>query len=204
MMRIAAVSLAIGVGIVILLGYFVPALTAVQGVLLGWAIILAGSAAVVGVFNLVLVHASKISNRESGRFYSWVLLVCLLGSFLYGMAMGPADPGVRSLVNSVIVPVEASLMALLAVSLVYASVRLLRRRTSAMSLVFLATAVVMLIASAGLPLRDVGIFNDFLRPWMQHVLAMGGARGLLIGIGLGTLTTGLRVLMGTDRPYGAE
>jgi hypothetical protein len=203
-MRIAAVSLAMGVGIVILLGYFVPALAAVQGVLLGWAIILAGSAAVVGVFNLVLVHASKISNREPGRHYSWVLLVCLLGSFLYGMAMGPADPGVRSLVNSVIVPVEASLMALLAVSLIYASVRLLRRRTSAMSLVFLATAVVMLVASAGLPLRDLSIFNDFLRPWMQHVLAMGGARGLLIGIGLGTLTTGLRVLMGTDRPYGAE
>jgi hypothetical protein len=203
-MRIAAVSLAMGVGIVILLGYFVPALAAVQGLLLGWAIILAGSAAVVGVFNLVLVHASKISNREPGRHYSWVLLVCLLGSFLYGMAMGPADPGVRSLVNSVIVPVEASLMALLAVSLIYASVRLLRRRTSAMSLVFLATAVVMLVASAGLPLRDLSIFNDFLRPWMQHVLAMGGARGLLIGIGLGTLTTGLRVLMGTDRPYGAE
>jgi hypothetical protein len=204
MMRIASVSLAIGVGIVVLAGYFVPALGAVQGVLLGWAIILAGSAAVVGVFNLVLVHASKISNREQGRFYSWVLLVCLLGTFLYGMAMGPADPGVRALVNSVIVPVEASLMALLAVSLIYASVRLLRRRTNVMSLVFLATAVVMLVASASLPVRDVGIFNDFLRPWMQHVLAMGGARGLLIGIGLGTLTTGLRVLMGMDRPYGAE
>jgi hypothetical protein len=203
-MRIAAISLAIGVGLIVLAGYFVPALAAVQAVLLGWAIILAGSAAVVGVFNLVLVHASKISNREEGRFYSGVLLVCLLGSFLYAMAMGPADDGVRALVNSVIVPVEASLMSLLAVSLIYASVRLLRRRTSAMSLVFLATAVVMLVASAGLPVRDVGIFSDFLRPWMQHVLAMGGARGLLIGIGLGTLTTGLRVLMGTDRPYGAE
>jgi hypothetical protein len=203
-MRIAAISLAIGVGLIVLAGYFVPALAAVQAVLLGWAIILAGSAAVVGVFNLVLVHASKISNREEGRFYSGVLLVCLLGSFLYAMAMGPADAGVRALVNSVIVPVEASLMSLLAVSLIYASVRLLRRRTSAMSLVFLATAVVMLVASAGLPVRDVGIFSDFLRPWMQHVLAMGGARGLLIGIGLGTLTTGLRVLMGTDRPYGAE
>jgi hypothetical protein len=203
-MRIAAVSLAIGVGLVVLAGYFVPALGAVQVVVLGWAIILAGSAAVVGVFNLVLVHATKISNREEGRFYSGVLLVCLLGTFLYGMAMGPADPGVRALVNSVIVPVEASLMALLAVSLIYASVRLLSRRTNAMSLVFLATAVVMLVASASLPLRDVGIFNNFLRPWVQHVLAMGGARGLLIGIGLGSLTTGLRVLMGTDRPYGAE
>ena len=203
-MRIAAVSLAIGVGLVVLAGYFVPALAAVQAVLLGWAMILAGSATVVGVFNLVLVHASKISNREQGRFYSGVLLVCLLGSFLYAMAMGPADAGVRALVNSVIVPVEASLMALLAVTLLYASVRLLRRRTNAMSLIFLATAAVMLVASASLPLRDVGVFSDFLRPWMQHVLAMGGARGLLIGIGLGTLTTGLRVLMGTDRPYGAE
>jgi hypothetical protein len=203
-MRVAAVSLAIGVGVVVLAGYFIPALAGVQGVLLGWAIILAGTAAVVGVFNLVLVHASKITNREADRFYSGVLLVCLLGTFLYGLAMGPADVGLRALINSVVVPVEASLMALLAVTLVYASARLLRRRTDAMSLVFLATAVVMLVASAGLPFSEVGIFNDFLRPWMQHVLAMGGARGLLIGIALGTLTTGLRVLMGADRPYGAE
>jgi len=31
----------------------------------------------------------------------------------------------------------------------------------------------------------------------------GGARGLLIGVALGTLLTGLRILFGIDRPYGA-
>ena len=32
----------------------------------------------------------------------------------------------------------------------------------------------------------------------------GGGRGLLIGIALGTLLTGLRVLFGIDRPYGGS
>ena len=36
------------------------------------------------------------------------------------------------------------------------------------------------------------------------MLSRGGARGLLIGIALGTLLTGLRVLFGVDRPYGGQ
>jgi hypothetical protein len=203
-MYVAAVVLAIGAGIIILAGYFIPALAGLQSLLLSWAIILAGAAAVVGVFNLVLVHTSRISNRENGRGYSIILLICLFGTFLFGLAMGPADPGMRSLINAVVVPVESSLMAVLAVSLLYASVRLLRRRLTTMTVVFLVTAVVMLMASATLPFGEVGPLNNFLRPWLQHVLALGGARGLLIGIGLGTLTTGLRVLVGADRPYGTR
>ena len=201
-MHIVAVVFAIGAGVIILAGYYVPALVGVQSLLLSWAIILAGVAAIVGVFNLVLVHAHRISTRGNGAIYSGVLLVCLIGSFIFGLAMGPTHPDMQLLVNAVVVPVEASLMALLAVTLVYASVRLLRRRTNPMSVVFLVTAVVMLVASATLPFGEAGVLNGFLRPWLQHVLALGGARGILIGMGLGTLATGLRVLLGADRPYG--
>ena len=73
-----------------------------------------------------------------------------------------------------------------------------------MSIVFIATALLMLVASATLPFGEVGALNDFLRPWFQHVLALGGARGILIGVALGTLTTGLRVLLGNERPYGGK
>jgi hypothetical protein len=62
----------------------------------------------------------------------------------------------------------------------------------------------MLLASATLPFGEIGALNDFLRPWFQHVLAMGGARGILLGVALGTLTTGLRVLFGVERPYGGK
>ncbi|HTP02925.1 MAG TPA: hypothetical protein VMJ64_16240 [Anaerolineales bacterium] len=201
-MRIVALVLAIVAGLVVLIGYFIPVLAPIQNIILDWAIILVGTATIVGVFNLVLVHGSKIAQREKGRAYSVILLICLFGAFVFGLVLGPAHPWMRLIVNGVIVPVEATLMALLAVTLVYASIRLLRRRANAMSIVFLATALVMMIASATLPSGEIGALNNFLRPWLQHVLAFGGARGILLGVALGTLLTGLRVLIGADQPYG--
>jgi hypothetical protein len=41
-----------------------------------------------------------------------------------------------------------------------------------------------------------------IRSWIVSVPALGGARGILLGIALGTIATGLRILMGSDRPYG--
>ena len=203
-MRILALVLAIGAGLIILLGYFIPAIAPIQAIVLNWTIILAGAATLVGVFNLIQVHGGKVAGREKGAVYSGILLVCLFATFIFGLVLGPDHPGMRLLVNGIIVPVEATLMALLAVTLLYASIRLLRRRTDIVSIVFLATTVLMLIASATLPFGEVGVLNDFLRPWFQHVLALGGARGILIGVALGTLTTGLRVLLGSDRPYGSQ
>lgn len=203
-MYIVALIFAAVAGLIVLLGYFVPALAGLQSLLLRWSIILAGAATVVGVFSLILVHLNRIGNREKGRAFSAVLLLCLLFSLGLGLALGPDHPDVRLLVNAVVVPVESSLMALLAVSLLYACVRLLRWRANAMSVVFLTTAALMLIASATFPFGEVGALNNFLRPWFQHVLALGGARGMLIGMALGTLVTGIRVLIGADRPYGGK
>jgi len=201
-MRYLAVAIAIAAGLIVLVSYFVPALAMVQYALLNWAIILAGMAALVGVFNLISVHGDKVRRREKGNIYSAVLLVCLFASFIFGLALGPDHPDIRLLVNTVIVPVETALMALLSVTLLYASIRLLRRHTDVMNVVFLLTAVLMMVASATLPFGEITPLNDFIRPWIQQVLALGGARGILIGVALGTLTTGLRVLFGADRPYG--
>ncbi len=203
-MRYIALILAILTGLIVLVGYFIPALAPIQEMLLTWAIILAGTATLIGVFNLILVHGNKITKREKGSIYSALLLICLFGTFVFGLALGPDNPNIRLLVDAVIVPVEATLMALLAVTLLYASIRLLRRRTNVMSVVFILTAVLMMFAAATLPFGEISPLSNFIRPWFQHVLALGGARGILIGVALGTLTTGLRVLFGADRPYGGK
>jgi len=104
--------------------------------------------------------------------------------------------------DAIIVPVEASLMAILAITLIYASIRLLRRRPDVMSVIFLVSAVVFLILVVPTPFGPVPgdrAMLDFL-----GMFSGGGARGLLIGIALGTLLTGLRVLFGVDRPYGGN
>jgi hypothetical protein len=37
---------------------------------------------------------------------------------------------------------------------------------------------------------------------VTNYISLGALRGLLIGVALGTITTGLRILIGADRPYG--
>jgi hypothetical protein len=40
-----------------------------------------------------------------------------------------------------------------------------------------------------------------IRDWLIHVPGMAGIRGLLLGVALGTVITGIRVLLGSDRPH---
>ena len=65
------------------------------------------------------------------------------------------------------------------------------------------TAAFVILGTASLPFGAIPLVSDFSR-WVTEVLALGGARGILIGVSLGILTTGLRVLFGTDRPYGGN
>ena len=93
-------------------------------------------------------------------------------------------------------------MALLAVTLTYASIRLLRSRFNLFSVIFLITALLILLGTAPLPfLGNLPGISDWVRPFISHVIATSGARGILLGVALGTLTTGLRILFGADRPY---
>jgi sulfite exporter TauE/SafE len=102
-------------------------------------------------------------------------------------------------------PVEASLMALLAITLTYASIRLLRRHLNLLSVIFLITAVLILLGTAPWPfLGDVPFLSNIIRPIVAQIPATAGARGILLGVALGTLTTGLRILFGADRPYGGK
>lgn len=200
-MQIIALAFAVLSGLVVLAGYFVPALQEAQQLLLNWAVALAGTAVIVGVFNLIFVHAGRIQKKEKGAGYSAILLICLFGAFVFALALGPDHPEIRSIVGAVIVPAESSLMGLLTISLIVGAFRLLRRRASLMSIIFLTTAVLMLLASATLPVGEIGPLTNLVGPWLQHVLALGGTRGILVGMALGTLVTGLRVLIGAHRPY---
>lgn len=206
-MRVLTAIIAIAVGILVLLGYFFPALPYVQDIqalLLNWAMLMIAAAAIVGVLNLVFVHADKIRRREKGNLYSAILIVFLVATLLFGMFIPPAGQIMQLVLNGVIFPVEAALMGILTITLLYSAVRLLRRRADFTTIVFLVTAVLVLFGSATLPFgENIPVFSG-LATWIREVLAAGGARGILIGVSLGTLLTGLRVLFGIDRPYGGN
>jgi len=206
-MRILSVALAIAAGLIVLLGYFIPVnlLLDFRVTLLQWAVILAAVAVIVGVFNLLGVHWQKIQKRKKGGVYSILLLVSLFATFVLGLVPpGPGSVTMQFALNAIIVPAEATLMALLAITLLYASTRLLRRRIDLMAIIFLGTAIIILLGSATLPFGKIPGVSDFILPWITQVFAAAGARGILIGVALGALTTGLRALFGIDRPYGGN
>jgi hypothetical protein len=202
-MRVVTVVFAIASGLIVLLGYFFPQpLDALRLLLLDWGVIIAGVAVLVGIFNLAAVQLEKFRTGQKGGVYGILLILSLLITFGFGIVFGPEHPYMRMTMDAVIMPVEASLMAILAVTLIYASIRLLRRRVDVMSIVFLVVAVVFLILRMPTPFGPIPgdqVMLDFL-----EMFSGGGARGLLIGIALGTLLTGLRVLFGVDRPYGGN
>ena len=203
--RIITAGFAIAFGLIVLLGYFIPLdiLLNVRQVLVQWAVILAAVAILVGVLNLLGVHWHKIRTRQKGSAYSILLIVSLFASAVLGIFLGTNNQILEFFLEAIIIPAEAALMALLAVTLVYASARLLRRRVDLMTFIFLGVAVVILLVSAPLPIGKIP-GADTVKWFITRFFVVGGSRGVLIGVALGALTTGLRVLFGIDRPYGGN
>lgn len=203
-MRVFTAVFAIASGVIVLLGYFLPIaqLDQLRLQLIDWAILIAGMAVLIGIYNLVAVQMEKIRARQKGSLYGVLLIFSLIATFGLGLIVGPDNPYMQLAVDAVIVPVEASLMAILAVTLIYASIRLFRRRIDVTTVLFLLTAVLFLLAVMPTPFGPIP--GDWIITQFGGMLSRGGARGLLLGIALGTLLTGLRVLFGIDRPYGGN
>jgi hypothetical protein len=201
-------AVAVAAGIIVLLGYFtnLDVFIGLRLVLLRWATLLAAAGLGIGLVNLASVHLAKVSDQEPGWPYSGVLIVFLTFTLALGLFFGPDSPWTLFVFNFIHLPLESSLMALLAIALVVAGVRLVGRRRDVLSLAFLLTAILILLGTGPWPVAsDSGLHTAItdLRAWVAQVWAAGGARGILLGVAIGAVVTGLRVLMAADRPYGS-
>lgn len=186
-------------GILVLGGYFLPGVpffVGARSTVLDWAIIVAAFALLLGLVNIVRVHGRRIANAERGWPYSLVLLLAVLAAWIPGIL--PIDDLKDLSFEYVLGPLGAALGGLMAFTLVLAAVRMLRARQTPEVLVFLI--VVGIILLGGTPLAGSGLLAGF-RDWLIRVPGMAGTRGLLLGVALGTVITGLRVVLASERPH---
>jgi hypothetical protein len=209
-----ATALAIAFGLIVLLGYFIPtgevgresalySLFEIRSLIIGGAVTLAGFATLVAIFGLVGTHWHKLRAPKNPDRYSLFMLIGFFLALGYGVFVYTFDTslldGFQQMVSAVLVPVEASLMAVLAVVLTLAIVRLFQRRRGILAVSFLVSGLVFLLYNSGLLQRLVA-FPDWLLEAI-HMLPVAGGRGILLGIALGSLMAGLRILFGAERPY---
>lgn len=218
-----ATLIAVGAGWIVLLGYFkVPVLEGFSGLLLQLASQLAAVVVLVGAINLFLVHAKKLTGNTPGWFYSLFTLFGLVAVVLLNVAapfmapflpedvvlgVGPASAANLFIFKYVQTAASAAISGLIFFFLVLAGYRLLGRRMTIATLAFVVSAVITLLALAPWPtfLPNPEVYanttlRDFLRT-LTLIPSIAGARGLLLGIALGVVATGLRVLLAQDRPY---
>jgi hypothetical protein len=202
-------AVAIGVGLVVLAGYFIPSIISIRFILLRTGLVLAAVALLVGIINLLSVHFKKMGSEDENSGYSLILVIALLATLAVGIfdmvqAYITGNPNFR-ITNWVFtyiqLPIETTLLAVTTVSLTYAAAGILRKRMDVFSITFFFVVLLVLLGSFSIPPATVPLLHS-IREWILRVPALGGARGLLLGIALGTITTGIRILMGTDRPYG--
>ena len=202
-------AIAIGVGIIVLAGYFIPSLNNIRFALLRTGLVLSAVALLVGIINLFGVHFKKMGAESENSGYSLILVIALIATLAVGIIdmvqtylTGKPNFQITGWIfTNIQLPIETSLMAVTAVSLSYAAASILKRRLDLYSIIFFFVVLLVLLGSFSIPPATLPILQA-IREWILRVPALGGARGLLLGIALGTITTGLRILMGTDRPYG--
>ncbi|MBI4772306.1 MAG: hypothetical protein HY784_18255, partial [Chloroflexi bacterium] len=196
------VAIAVAFGLLTLAGYFVgrPELIGLRLLFTDWAAILAAAALLLGLWNLLVVHWNKVAYQSSNWLYSIFLIIALLITFGLTAWQGAGGFASRWILNYVQTPVEGTLFALLSVVLLTAGFRLIRQKRNLLSLIFVVVAVLVLLGTGPLPGQNTA-FLEQIRAWITQVPAVAGARGILLGVALGVIATGLRVLMGADRPY---
>jgi hypothetical protein len=174
--------------------------------LLQTVIVASAFAVLVGVINLLIfVHLRRLLEGKNALNSFALLLSAIVviavytadqsdfwGGELEGEQLSPY------LFEVTQVTLESSLAGLVLFALVYGAYRLLHRRFNWGYLLFIAA---MLIALVGwLPLDGFEALAD-VRDWLLETPVTAGTRGLLIGIALGTVTIGIRLILGQERFY---
>lgn len=162
-------------------------------------------AVIIGIFNLLAVHARKIAHPPAG-IYSLITILTLviivvlrLVERLNILQVGSGDsPALTlTLMDAVQVTIESALAGLLFFFLVYSAYRLMRRRVTVWNLLFVATLILVLVGYT----QPTGSLLANVREWILRVPVGAGTRGLLIGIAIGTVVVGTRLLIGQDRTF---
>ncbi|MFB0535806.1 MAG: hypothetical protein ACETWR_12590 [Anaerolineae bacterium] len=195
--RSVTTAIAISVGLFVLLDFFVQ--NAFIGVLkfvfVRWAIIVAAFALILGFFNVLIVHLNKILRFKQGWFYSIFLVLTMMVVLLLGLIEGPQGSLTSRIFQYVLFPLQATIFSLLAFFVASAAYRAFRLRSWESALLVMTGVIVLL---GQVPLWEA---LTVAKERILEVPSMAGARGILLGVALGTVATGLRVLLGIDRPY---
>ncbi|MGH8004094.1 MAG: hypothetical protein ACRECJ_05165 [Limisphaerales bacterium] len=179
--------------------FFIPVFNGAYRKVLDWMQVIYLSSLLVGVIALGLQHLKKVSGQSAGWGYSLITVIGLLAMPVASIWGTGENSAFFWLFNNMQVPMQSTVFSLLAFFVASAAFRGFRARSLPALLLLLSAAIVML---GRVPI-GTKLYFDF-PAWAQTLLDVPGLaarRGILIGIGLGSVATSLRVILGIERGF---
>ena len=161
-------------------------------------------AAFLGIYSLVAVNYAKIKMKAPKWGYAIVTLVGLVVTATVGFIWGvlPGTP-IMWIYKNVQMPMSATMFSLLAFYMATAAYKSFRARSVEATVLLIAAIIVMLgqvplgmALTKNLPLNIVDISQ-----WIMDVPNLASKRGIALGVGLGSVATALKILLGIERTY---
>lgn len=203
MKRTIPLAIVLIMGITMMVQFFVPHPVSVgyYDLTTRWIRIVGAFALVLGTGSFIMFHSDKVRRRRQGWYYSVIALVALVVTTVIGLGWG-IRPG--SILQNVIyanflVPLNASMFAILAFYMASAAYRAFRARTKEAALLLVAAFVVML----GMVPVGAAIWGKLpeLAEWVLSVPNMAAKRAIIFGVALGGIATSLKVILGIERGW---
>ncbi|HDJ51334.1 MAG TPA: hypothetical protein ENF25_03950 [Thermoprotei archaeon] len=175
-----------------------PALQSLATDLNNWAVVIGAFALGLGAYSLIVRHSRIILDRKQMWPYSAVLLVTMFIFILTGLITGSVTSDQYNWIYStIIMPISSTLYGMNAFFIASASYRAFKAR-SGEGLILLVAAIFLMLKNAPIG----GVISPVL-PAIGSVIwdtaGATGMRAILIGIGIGTLSLGLRVILGQEK-----
>lgn len=168
---------------------------------LDWVIIIGIFALALGIWSLTKVSFDKIKRRHEYWQYSFITLGGLFAMIIFGFGVwgGQQSYMFRHFFDHVMIPVQTSMMALLAFFIASAAYRAFRARSLLATVLLVSAVIVMLrfnpfLGPVGEPMGDIAA-------WILNVPNLAAKRAIIMGIGLGIVATALKVILGIERGY---
>ena len=177
-----------------------PAVVSIYSTMLDWMQIIFAFTLIVGVLSIFQIHIKKVSQREKYWGYSTATLVAIIVMAIAGFT-GGTDRGSAFvwMFDNIQVPMQSTVFALLAFFVASAAYRGFRLRNIEAGILLVTALIIML---GRIPIGElISEYIPATAEWILTVPSMSAKRAVLIGIGLGSITTALRVILGIERSY---
>ncbi|HRY83177.1 MAG TPA: hypothetical protein P5533_00940 [Candidatus Cloacimonadota bacterium] len=167
---------------------------------LPWSYASAPFAMLLGVMSLSMMHSNKIKRRAPKWQYSYFFFAGFIITALAGFIGGTQKGGVFMwMFENMQMPMSATMFSLLAFYMASAAYKAFRAR-SPEATVLLVAAIVVMLAQVPLGMK-ISKHLPTISQWILDVPNLASKRGIMLGVGLGSVATSLKILLGIERSY---